>query len=148
MKWYVNLISLWVVLLIPIASFGAPAPAISAFDDNMARIHYSPFPDRDDADEDSIVYEYGFEDGWNDWTTQDLTDVGAMWHISEENAYDEGSSWWCADEELGGYDNHWLQYLNTPVLDLRDHEDLTLNFKLYYHCEDPDSLEPPNDTLG
>ncbi|NQU05944.1 MAG: hypothetical protein HQ568_07610, partial [Calditrichaeota bacterium] len=102
-------------------------------------------PDRDDADEDSIVYEYGFEDEddpWNGWTTQDLTDVGAMWHVSEENAYDEGSSWWCADEDLGGYDNHWLQYLNTPVLDLRDHEELTLNFMLYYYCEEPEGNMP------
>jgi hypothetical protein len=135
------------VLLIPAASFGAQSPAATATNDNMERIHYSPFPDRDDADDD-IVYEYGFEDGWNSWTTQDLTDVDAMWHVSEEHAFEEGSSWWCADENLGGYDNHWLQYLNTPVLDLTNHENLTLNFMLYYYCEDPEVAAPPPDSTG
>ncbi|MCF7809457.1 T9SS type A sorting domain-containing protein [bacterium] len=148
MKWYVSLLILSVVLLIPVATFAVPVPVVAAIDDNIVRVHYSPVPDRDDADEDSVVYEYGFEEGWGDWTTKDLTDAGLTWHITESHAWDNGSSWWCGDEDINGYDNHWLQYLMTPSLNLSDQENLTLTFKLYYNCEDPDSLAPPADSLG
>ena len=146
MKCYVNLISLWVAIMLPLSLF-AVQPATNSFVDNQAGVIYlPPVPDRDDADEDSIAYSYGFENDWSDWTTVDNTAVGEKWHISEEHAYQDGSSWWCGDELLNGYDNHWLQYLKTPVLDLRNHRNLRLEFKLYYNCEDPDheDLDPPD----
>jgi len=89
---------------------------------------------RDDADEDSVVYEYGFEDGWNDWTTRDVTRVGYTWHTTETHAY-EGRSWWMGDEETNGYNDHWLQYLETPTLDLRGRQNLTLKFMAFWSSE-------------
>jgi len=100
-----------------------------------------PSPHRDET-----VYEYGFENGWNDWTTLDLTDPGHQWHLSQENAFD-GESWWCGDEDLGGYDSHWLQYLITPSLDFGGHENepASLRFRLFYAVEGPGGAEQPYD---
>lgn len=99
--------------------------------------------ERDDVDEDSVYYEYGFEDDWSGWTTADLTNPGPLWHPSEQHAFEEGSSWWCAIEDLGGYDNHWLQYLITPALDLRDFDSVCLNFMVFWAMEDPE-VNPPD----
>lgn len=148
MKCYEKVILLWVALLLPFSLFGAVQPDLVTAKGELARFHVTPYPERDDADQDSVVYEYGFEDGWSGWTHRDLTDAGIQWHVTETNAYDEGSSWWCGDEEIGGYDNHWLQYLMTPVLDLTDRENLALTFMLYYNCEDPEEGQPPPDTMG
>ncbi len=146
MKCYGIIGLLWAFLFTPLSVFSAQPADDSAVLDNRHSVGLIPLIGRDEADDDSIVYEYGFEDGWSGWTTEDMTDVGLMWHVSEEHAWEGGSSWWCGDEHLGGYDNHWLQYLMTPVLDLSDHEDLSLVFKLYYNCEDPDhdDLDPPD----
>jgi C1A family cysteine protease len=38
-------------------------------------------------------------------------------HSSAYNSYDD-SSIWCGDEEVKGYGNWWIKYLDTPVLDL------------------------------
>ncbi|MDP8238105.1 MAG: T9SS type A sorting domain-containing protein [Candidatus Hatepunaea meridiana] len=150
MKCYVKIILLWVALVLPISLFSSePVASVAERSTTLNDVMFEwrvSMPDRDDADDD-VVYEYGFEDGWNEWTHADLSDVPAMWHVSEEHAYEDGSSWWCADEDLNGYDNHWLQYLVTPVLDLRNHEELTLEFMLYYSCEDPE-LGAPHDTTG
>ena len=43
--------------------------------------------------------------------------VGTMFHPDAFNASDN-MSWWCGDPQLSGYDNHWLQYLDTPIIDL------------------------------
>ncbi|NQT34445.1 T9SS type A sorting domain-containing protein [bacterium] len=146
MKCYVKFILLWVALLLPLTSFAVQPPSTALTTGEYQLIHVTTSPERDEADDDSVVYSYGFEEGWAGWTHMDLTDVGTMWHISEEHAYNEGSSWWCGNEDIGGYDNHWLQYLETPVLDLRDLENLVLEFKLYYNCEDPDheDMDPPD----
>ncbi len=101
-------------------------------------------PSRDDAEDDSVYYSYGFEDGWAGWTSEDNTATGVMWHLSERHAY-EGLSWWCADEEIDGYNNHWLQYMISPVLNLTDFdgEDIRLTFKLFHDIEFPEGAEDP-----
>ncbi|MFH0765706.1 MAG: hypothetical protein V2A61_04725, partial [Calditrichota bacterium] len=100
------------------------------------------FPGRDEADEDSIYYSYGFEDGFGDWTTADLTDAGSMWRNSEDHAF-EGSSWWCHDPELEGYGDHWLQYLVTPAIDLSDQNAAVLRFQVFWSVENPAIGGPP-----
>ena len=92
----------------------------------------------DELDEDITIYDFDFEEG-DDWTTSDLTGVGIQWHTSDYNAYDDGTSWWCGDEDLEGYNNHWLQYLESPELDLSeaDDESLELTFMMYLDCEAP-----------
>jgi len=136
---------MWALLLLPVSLFSGQgsAAAVTAPAINAAPLTgLPPAPGRDDADQDSVYYEYGFEDGWGGWSAVDLTDPGNMWHPSEEHAF-EGRSWWCADEELGGYDNHWLQYLMTPVLDLRERENLRLRFMAYWSVESPDVGQVP-----
>jgi len=116
------------------------APAVPA----SATISFSPVvgvitqPSRDDSHEDSVYYEYGFEDGLNEWTTSDLTDAGNMWHTNERHAFEDGSSWWCANPEIGeggGYNNHWLQYLITPAIDLSEVENAQLDFVTFWAME-------------
>ena len=51
----------------------------------------------------------------------------AYFHSSSFQAVD-GQSWWCGSERLGGYDNHWLQYLDTPLLDLTRSQSPELTF--------------------
>ncbi|MBN1481703.1 T9SS C-terminal target domain-containing protein [candidate division KSB1 bacterium] len=60
------------------------------------------------------------------------------------NAYD-GSSWWCADPEAGGYKDHWLQYLDTPVIDLSGTSEPQLAFQTYWAIEPPEGTDPPWD---
>lgn len=91
---------------------------------------------------DSVMHHWGFEDGWEGWTTVDITDPGIMWHRSEQHAY-EGNSWWCADERIGGYQNHWLQYMMTPVLNLSGRQNIRLTFKVFWAVEDPGAGDPP-----
>jgi hypothetical protein len=88
------------------------------------------------VDEDSIIYYETFEEGSGGWESTDLTDPGHMWHRDTYNAY-SGQSWWCGSSGLSGYDNNWLQYLVTPVLDLSGATDPTLTFKLYFAIEEP-----------
>jgi len=70
--------------------------------------------------------------------------VTAFFHPDTFMAYD-GYSWWCGDVHLGGYNNHWLQYLETPVLDLSNSANPKLSFMGFWAVEDPSSAEPPWD---
>ncbi|NQS96923.1 MAG: T9SS type A sorting domain-containing protein [candidate division Zixibacteria bacterium] len=96
------------------------------------------------TDEDSSVYYMDFENGWEGWTTVDVTAAGIQWHIDDFNAY-QGNSWWCGDSLLAGYDNHWLQYLVSPTLDFSDVTSPVLTFQLFYAVEDPGGEPPPYD---
>ncbi len=100
-------------------------------------------PHRDDP---QVIVEYGFEDGWDEWTHYDMTEGDLQWHVSDENAF-QGTSWWCADEELGGYNNHWLQYLDTPAMDFSRFQDVQclVTFQLQYETEGPAGAEDPYD---
>ena len=49
-----------------------------------------------------------------DYWALSIMDIEALsWHTSDHNSYD-GNSWWCGDEEIGGYLDSWVQYLDTP----------------------------------
>ncbi|MFC2170757.1 T9SS type A sorting domain-containing protein [Calditrichota bacterium] len=91
---------------------------------------------QNELDELEVMYFYDFEDE-NIWESVDQTAVGAAWHTSDNNAYNDGESWWCADEDIEGYNNHWLQYLEAPSIDLTDAgDDLALTFMMYLDCEE------------
>lgn len=62
-----------------------------------------------------------------------------FWHRSMQHAY-SGKSWWCADEDLPGYDNGWLMFLDTPEITLGT-GDCNLTFMLSYAIEDPGSSD-------
>jgi C1A family cysteine protease len=53
----------------------------------------------------------------------------------------DGLSWWCGTDRLKGYDNHWLQYLDTPSLDLTSSANPVLIFKAFWALEALDCYE-------
>ena len=99
------------------------------------------------SDQDSTFYHYIFETGMEGWTTEDLTIQTNHWHPDAYNAF-QGNSWWCGDSSAGGsgimgYDNFWLQYMDSPVLNLTGAVSPTLTFKVYWSMESYTAVPPP-----
>ena len=57
----------------------------------------------------------GDGDGYlEDYYSVSILDLDAIaWGPSSTNSYD-GNSYWCGDEEVGGYLDSWIQYMDTP----------------------------------
>jgi len=70
--------------------------------------------------------------------------VPVMFHPSPFMAYDT-LSWWCGDPAIKGYENHWLQYLETPPLNLSRTSAPRLRWMGMWAVEDPGGAEPPWD---
>jgi len=68
-------------------------------------------------------------------------------HPAGFNAYDD-QSWWCGTYEAGGYENMWLQYLDTPMIDLSTATAPTLTFQTYWALEDIIDSAPPEGYNG
>jgi len=122
-------------------------PSQTASNINIKTTHPDRIPIRDDID----VFSDDFENGIGDWETRDLTNPDTAWHKSDFLADEDDLVWWCGDtltqfdEEPVGYDNSWLQFLDTPVLDLSNAGDgLTLTFTAYWLIEDPRRVPPSN----
>lgn len=109
-------------------------------------------PGRDNPDE--IIFEEDWENGADAWETADQ--VPLAWHKSDFMEREEGDVlWWCGDSITGlqelyvGYDNMWMQYLDTPVLDLSDAgDDVSLTFAAKWLLEDPRRVPPPEGWNG
>ena len=71
-------------------------------------------------------------------------EVPVMFHPDSFMAWDD-LSWWCGDPQSGGYGDHWLQYLETPVLDLSNTNSPELAWMGFWSVEDPSGTEPPWD---
>lgn len=91
---------------------------------------------RDGERVDSLFFFEDFEAGLNGWSTVDITAVAPAWHLSTTGAF-AGQSWWSGDETIGGYDNHWLHYLETPEISLAGTNAPALSFQLNYWVETP-----------
>jgi hypothetical protein len=96
------------------------------------------------VDTDSIIFLANFEStgGMNAWTTIDLTNPGPTWHRDTYNAYN-GYSYWCGKDSLLGYDNNWLQYLETDTFNLTGATNPLLTFRLYWAVEPAEGPFPP-----
>jgi len=92
-------------------------------------------PEFASPDQDSIIFYDDFE-GSNAWTGVDLTNPGVTWHRDYYNAY-SGQSWWSGKTVLNGYDNHWLQYLVSPVINLTGATNPALTCSLFWAVEEP-----------
>jgi len=57
----------------------------------------------------------------------------------------EGNCWWCSDPEIGGYENHWLQYLETPIINISTSSQPRLDFQAYWSIEDSAGAPAPWD---
>ena len=115
-----------------------PVQSSKSLTDINPTTHWSP------TDEDSVVFLEDWESGLGDWVTVDVTAAGLTWHTDTFNAY-SGNSWWCGDPVIGGYNNHWLQYLISPSIDLSDATNPVLSFMLNYNVEDPAGATAPYD---
>ncbi len=64
-----------------------------------------------DGDGDNFLEDYYRVDVAN------LNDIPLFFHTSSNDAFD-GNSWWCADPNIGGYSDAWLQFLDTPTISI------------------------------
>jgi len=88
-----------------------------------------------DGDGDNFLEDYYF---------CEVADIGnSPWHTSENNAF-EGNSWWCGSEDIGGYLDGWLQFLDTPSIDVPADGTTDLTFNLFYALEIPGDYPPYN----
>jgi C1A family cysteine protease len=71
-------------------------------------------------------------------------EVPQIFHCDLFNAYDI-FSWWCGSAEIGGYADHWLQYLDTPAIDLSSTSQPQLSFMTFWAVEPPHGAEAPWD---
>jgi len=90
----------------------------------------SNLPRRDD---EFIVYEYGFEDDWNDWSGVE------PWEISDEDAHDGEFSAHCPVEA------NLFSFISTPPIEL-PYEEWQTYFQFWVHSDIPD-FDPDNDNI-
>ena len=62
-----------------------------------------------DGDGDNYLEDYYWVDIAN------VSDVPVYFHPSTTDAYN-GSSWWCADPNIGGYSDAWVQFIQSPSI--------------------------------
>ncbi len=80
-----------------------------------------------DGDGDNFLEDYY-------WVS--IADVDALaWHTSDFNAY-SGNSYWCGDEEVEGYLDGWLQFLDTPEIVIPE-TGYTLSTQMRWGIESP-----------
>ncbi len=104
-----------------------------------------PFTRLGELDQEDTIFFDDFE-GEIEWESIDQTSSPAQWRVSDFQAYQGGLSWWCGDPAIPGYDNAWLQYLDTPIIDLSDAVNgLTLEFRLRYGVESGNPTNPDYD---
>ena len=54
----------------------------------------------------------------------------SAWHISDFNSnLNEGSNWWCGNEDDNGYLDNWYQYLDTPEITIGPNTTLSADMK-------------------
>jgi enterochelin esterase family protein len=92
------------------------------------------------------AYSEGFDAGAPGWTFQDLWSESS-WHVSTTGAF-SGHSYWCGVEELGGYEDLWLQTLTSPAIDLSGATSPMLTFMHDYSVERPGNLGSYNAADG
>jgi hypothetical protein len=70
-----------------------------------------------------------------DYYSVAMMDIDALaWGASSVDSYD-GNSYWCADEEVGGYLDSWIQFLDTPSFTVPSNASLTAD--MMWTIEDP-----------
>ena len=84
--------------------------------------------DMPDADGDG-------DNGLEDYYSVSIQDTEALaWQPSPTGSYD-GNSYWCGDEEVGGYLDSWIQFLDTPSFIVP--AGATMTADLMWAIEDP-----------
>jgi len=86
---------------------------------------------------------YNSSDQTLEFAIQDY-EIPIKFHPDSLHAWN-GRSWWCGDLALGGYANHWLQYLEISGLDLSQLTAPELTFWGLWAIENPSGSLPPYD---
>ena len=74
-----------------------------------------------------------------DYYSISINDITALaWHSSVYNVVD-GNNFWCADIEVEGYLDSWMQYLETPSIALGNGGEFSA--QIYYAIESPDAVD-------
>ena len=92
---------------------------------------------------DEVFFFENFESGALGWRTVDYTGQSS-WHKDDFNAYGgSGMSWWVGDTLLSGYDNSWLQYLESPSMNMIGAVNPILEFDAFWAIEGLTGGYPP-----
>lgn len=88
------------------------------------------------------VNNWDFESDAQGWSIVNLTAPDPYWHQDTRRAYGgTGRSWYCGDTIRwpinGGYDDHKLMYLDSPVLNLSGTTNPSLTFRVNVALETP-----------
>ena len=87
----------------------------------------------------STIWQEDFEQGSQGWTVASAFDTETYWHLSQTGALGgAGTSYWCADPTINGYDNEWHQLLVSPEIDLTTASTPQLIFMHDYALESPE----------
>jgi hypothetical protein len=68
------------------------------------------------------------DDYLDDYYSISIMDIDALaWHASGSDASEslDGNSYWCGDEEVGGYLDSWVQFMDTPLFTVPSDGELT-----------------------
>ena len=108
-----------------------PAITLPTLDGSNEFIKFSfdvwcDFPDWD-GDGDNFLEDYYRVE------VADISDVPIFFHQSTFNAY-SGNSWWCGEETLSGYEDGWLQALESPTFTVSG-TNPTLTAQIRYELE-------------
>ncbi len=96
-------------------------------------------PATNELDEDSAVV-LDMETDQELWVWSDANTQPPVWQESDFEAYEGTYSWRCFEPQFGangGYTNHWLQYMGTPVMDLTGTTAPMVSFYLQSRTEEP-----------
>lgn len=116
------------------------------FGNKLNIVRYESGPVFPDNREDTVIFMEDFEDGMPlNWSSEDVTDPGSYWYISNFNPFGgEGQSWRMADPYVGdngGYLDGWYQVLDTPVVSLPSTGNSVLSFEQYRAIEEPSAYQ-------
>ncbi len=131
-----------VILILCAWSVAAPAAGGNPVVHNQAMAAFAtqnplvPQPTNPSVDEiDEAIFFDNFEYGGAGWQMLDLT-AQATWHKDDFNAQGgTGMSWWAGDAILQGYDDLWLQYLESPTLNMGAATNPVLEFDALWAVE-------------
>ena len=94
---------------------------------------YVDMPDYSQTD-DPITEDVDESESLADYYSISIQEISAepAWHLSDFNT-DNGNNFWCSDEDVGGYLDNWIQYLDTPTISVGAGGGITA--RLYYEIE-------------
>jgi C1A family cysteine protease len=101
------------------------------------------FEMRSNENQQALFHLFNSSDQMLEYSVQDYA-IPIKFHLDSFNAW-KGDAWWCGDPVLGGYANHWLQYLEISGIDLAQSVAPELTFRGFWAVEDPGGASAPFD---